>query len=54
MFFPFLAAATVATAFAQLGVLSTKVAVLTSSLYAVILIAIALALYALSVQRRRA
>lgn len=36
MFFPFLAAATVATAFAQLGVMTTKVAVLTGSLYAVI------------------
>ena len=54
MFFPFLAAATVAAAFAQLGVLSTKVAVLTSSLYAVILITIVLALYALSQRHSRA
>ena len=53
MFIPFLAAASVAAAFAQLGAMSTKVAVLTSSLYAVILIAIALALYALLLQRRR-
>lgn len=53
MFFPFLAAATVATAFVQLGALSTKVAVLTSSLYAVILIAIALALYAISLKHSR-
>lgn len=52
MFFPFLAAATVATAFAQLGAMSTKLAVLTGSLYAVILIAIVLALYALSLQYR--
>ena len=50
MFLPFLTAASVAAAFAQLGVMSTKNAVLTSSLYAVILIAIALALYALSLQ----
>jgi hypothetical protein len=52
MFFPFLAAATVAIAFAQLGAMSTKVAVLTGSLYAVILIAIALALYALSMRHK--
>lgn len=52
MFIPFLAAASVAAAFAQLGALSTKVAVLTSSLYAVILIAIVLALYVLSLQHR--
>jgi hypothetical protein len=54
MFIPFLAAASVATAFAQLGAMSVKIGILTSSLYAVILIAIALALYALSLQRRRA
>lgn len=52
MFLPFLAAASVAAAFAQLGVLSTKVAVLTGFLYAVILIAIVLALYALSLHRK--
>lgn len=52
MFLPFLAAASVATAFAQLGALTTKVAILTSSLYAVTLIAIVLALYALSLHHR--
>lgn len=52
MFISFLAAASVAAAFAQLGALSTKVAVLTGSLYAAILVAILLALYALSLQRR--
>lgn len=52
MFIPFLAAASVAAAFAQLGAMSTKVAVLTASLYAVTLIAIVLALYALSFQYR--
>ena len=52
MFLPFLAAASVATDFAQVGALSTKVAILTSSLYAVILVAIVLALYALSLQHR--
>jgi hypothetical protein len=52
MFLPFLAAASVAAAFAQLGAMSTKVAILTSSLYAVILIAIVLALYALSLRYR--
>ena len=54
MFIPFLAAATVATAFAQLGAMSVKIGILTNSLYAVILIAIILALYALSMQRSRA
>lgn len=52
MFLPFLAAASVAAAFAQLGALSTKVAVPTDSLYAVILIVVMLPLYALSLQRR--
>jgi hypothetical protein len=52
MFFPFLAAASVAAAFAQVGAVSTKVAVLTSSLYAVTLIEAVLALYALSLQHR--
>jgi energy-converting hydrogenase Eha subunit A len=52
MFFPFIGAASVAIAFAQLGALSTKVAVLTGSLYAVILIAIVLALYALPMTRK--
>ena len=51
MFIPLLAAASVAAAFAQVGALSTKVAVLTGSLYAVILIAIVLALWALSPQQ---
>ena len=41
MFFPFIGAASVAIAFTQLGAVSTKVAVLTGSLYAVILVAIA-------------
>ncbi len=54
MFITFLAAASVATAFAQLGAMSVKIGTLTRSLYALILIAIALALYALSMQRRRA
>ena len=52
MFIPFLAAASVVTAFTKLGAMSTQIAVLTSSLYAVILIAIILALYALSLQYR--
>jgi hypothetical protein len=52
MFIPFLAAASVATAFAQLGALTTKVAILTSSLCVVSLVAIVLALYALSLQSR--
>ncbi len=52
MFRPFRAAASVAAAFAQLGALPTKVGVLAGSLYAVILIAIVLALYALSLQRK--
>jgi hypothetical protein len=53
MFLPFLAAATVYTNFAQPGTLSTKIAVLTSSLYAMILIAIMLALYALALKHSR-
>jgi hypothetical protein len=52
MFLPFLAAASVATTFAQLGAMSTKIAVLTSSLYAVIVIAIVLALYALALKHK--
>lgn len=43
-------AATVAAAFAQLGAMSVKIGVLTGPLYAVILIAIVLAQYALSLQ----
>lgn len=43
-------AAVVAPASAQLGAMSVKIGVLTGSLYAVILIAIVLALYALSLQ----
>lgn len=54
MFIPFLAAATVATAFAQLGAMSVKIGILTSSLYAVTVIAALLALYAISMQRGRA
>ena len=53
MFIPFLAAISAATAFAQLGAMSVKVAMLTSSLYKVILIAIILALYALSLRHSR-
>jgi hypothetical protein len=53
MFLPFLAAASVATAFAQLGAMTVKIGILTGSLYAVILIAIVLSLYALSMQRSR-
>jgi len=54
MFIPFLAATAIAAAFAQLGAASVKIAMLTGSMYAVILVAIVLALYALSLQRRRA
>jgi hypothetical protein len=50
--FPFLAVASVAAAFAQVSAMSVKIAVLTSSLYAVILIAIVLALYALTLKHR--
>ena len=53
MFLPFLAAASVATAFTKLGAMSTQIAILISSLYAAILVAIVLALYALSLQHRR-
>lgn len=52
MFVPFIGAASVAIAFAQLGAMPTKVAVLSGSLYAVIAIAILLGLYALSLQYR--
>jgi hypothetical protein len=51
-FFPFLGATIAATSFFKLGALSTKVAVLTGSLYAAILVAIVLALYALSLQHK--
>ena len=54
MFFPFLAAATVAIAFAQLGVMSVKIGILTSSVYALTMIAALLALYALSQRHSRA
>lgn len=54
IFIPFLAAATVASAFARLGAMTVKIGVLTSSLYAVILIAILLALYAQSLKHRKA
>lgn len=53
MFIPFLAAATVASAFTQLGAMSVKIGILTGSLYVAILIAILLALYALSLARSR-
>lgn len=53
MFLPFLAAASVAAAFAHLGALSTKVAVMTSSLCAVTLIAIVLALWTLSLKHSK-
>lgn len=53
MFFPFLAAATVAIAFTQLGAMTVKIGILTSLLYAMVLIAIVLALYALSMARSR-
>jgi hypothetical protein len=53
MFIPFLAAASVAAAFAQVGAMSVKITFLTSSLYAVILIAIILALYALTLKHSR-
>ena len=54
MFIPFIAAASVAAAFAQLGAMATKIAVLSSSLYAVVLIAIVLALYAISLNHSMA
>lgn len=47
MFIPFLAAISAATAFAQLGAMSVKVAMLTASLQAMVLVATALAAYAL-------
>ncbi|MCX7246106.1 MAG: hypothetical protein NTX31_00275 [Burkholderiales bacterium] len=51
-FFPFLGATIAATSFFKLGALATKVAILTSSLYAAILVAIVLALYVLALQHR--
>jgi hypothetical protein len=53
MFLPFLAATAIASTFAQLGAMSVQIAVLTSSLYAVILIAIVLALYAVTLRHSR-
>ena len=47
MFIPFLAAISAATAFTQLGAMSVKIAMLTASLQAMVMIAIALAAYAL-------
>ncbi len=47
MFIPFLAAAAVAAAFAQLGAMSVKIAILTSALNTMFLIAIALAVFAM-------
>ena len=47
MFIPFLAAAAVAAAFAQVGAMSVKIAFLTSALNAMVLIAIALAVFAI-------
>ena len=47
MFIPFLTAISAATAFAQLGAMSVKIAMLTASLQAMVMIAIALAAYAL-------
>lgn len=52
MFIPFLAAAAVATAFAQLGAMSVRIAMLTGSLNAMILVAIALAIYVLWIRRK--
>lgn len=46
MFLPFLAATAVAAAFTQLGAMSVRIAVLTGALNAMVLIAIALAVYA--------
>jgi hypothetical protein len=46
MFIPFLAAAAVAAAFAQVGAMSVKIAFLTSALNAMVLIAIALVVFA--------
>ena len=52
MFIPFLAAATVATAFAQLGAMSVQIALLTGALNAMLLIAIALAVHGIWISRR--
>ena len=52
--FPFIGAASIAIAFAQLGAMSVRIGVLTSSLYAMVLISIALALLVLSMARHRA
>ena len=52
MFIPLLAASAVATAFAQVGALSTKVAILTSALDAMFLNAITLAVFAIWSHRK--
>ncbi|MEI6513531.1 MAG: hypothetical protein WCO51_09700 [bacterium] len=52
MFIPFLAAAAVAAAFAQVGAMSVKIAILTSALNAMFLIAIALAVFAIWSHRK--
>lgn len=45
MFFPFLAASAVVTAFAQLGAISVKLSIATAALKAMTLLCIVLALY---------
>ena len=52
MFIPFLAAATVAAAFAQVGAMSVKIAFLTSALNATGLIAIVLAMFTIWSHRK--
>ena len=52
MFIPFLAATAVATAFAEVGAMSVKIAVLTGALNAMFLIAIALAVFAIWKHRK--
>jgi hypothetical protein len=52
MFIPFLAAAAVAAAFAEVGAMSVKIAILTNTLNAMFLIAIALAVFAIWSHRK--
>jgi len=52
MFLPFLAAAAIAAAVAQLGAMSVRIAVLTGSLYAMTLITIAMAVFAIWSHRK--
>lgn len=47
MFIPFLAASMMAAAFAQMGAMSVKIAILTSALNTLVLLAIAITAYML-------